>query len=122
MTRRRVAAAMLIVNRLVGERREAINRLVGRWREKFSLWWLGRLFSERREFSWREVTTSNSSCCADSDKLRVTNCLYREKHPMVVGNPCNGTVQVRYGWMMVLYMLQHVLARSGEKWCNIERH
>ena len=33
----------------------------------------------------------------------VTKCLYREKHLAVVGSPCNGTVQVRYGWATALY-------------------
>ena len=37
------------------------------------------------------------------------------------GNPCNGTVQVRYGWATVLYRLHRVFARNREKWCNIGR-
>ena len=123
---------MLVVNRSE-VLREVL--LVGGWadsstREEFSLrkcvanvtWWrLGKLFSERREFSPREVRTYSSSGCADSDEFGVTKCLYREKHLAVVGNTCNGTVQVRYGWATVLYRLQHVFARSREKWCNIEK-
>ena len=56
------------------------------------------------------MRTSSSGGCADS--FGVTICLYREKHLAVVGNPCNGTIQVRYGWATVLCRLQQYLQEA----------